>query len=271
LEKIAYVVDTVVGGKPERMIALIRPDGSGATALAIGDSPSWSPDGTKLVLTDVLCSYYDPYYGTNCGGGLIILDPETGGSTVLADGSAAFRPAWSPTGDVIAFTRCCVYGDNNRIYLARPDGSQLSQLTIPEGINVSNPGWSPDGKRIAFTSSNGTTNDLCVIDVNGSGFARLISGNASGVEGRPAWRPDATSIAFARSPVGSTRPAIFLLSLDNGAVTRVTDGSEPAWSPDGSRLVFRGAAIGGLFTVNVDGSNLRPLTTGAHSAPAWRP
>jgi hypothetical protein len=34
-------------------------------------------------------------------------------------------------------------------------------------------------------------------------------------------------------------------------------------------LVFAGGD--GLFAIGADGSNRRRLTTGAHSAPAWRP
>jgi TolB protein len=85
-------------------------------------------------------------------------------------------------------------------------------------------------------------------------------------KGRPAWRPDGSSIAFTRY---SSRQEILLITLGGGAVTRLTDGSDPAWSPDGSRIVFAGGD--GLYTIEVDGSNRHRLTTGAHSAPAWRP
>jgi TolB protein len=264
LEKIAYALDTIVGSNAERMIALVKPDGSGATTLAVGDSPSWSPDGTKLVLTDASCDYYDPYYGIACGGGLVLVDPETGIRTTVSEGSAAFGPAWSPTGDVIAFTRCCGYSDRTRLYLARVDGSLLMQLTIPGVAGVGEPAWSPDGRRIAFTCSIGQSTDVCVINRDGTGLVQLTSDNAS--EGRPAWRPDGSSIAFTRY---SPRPEIVLVTLDGGAVTRLTDGFEPAWSPDGSRLVFAGGD--GLYTIEVDGSNRHRLTTGAHHAPAWRP
>ena len=49
--------------------------------------------------------------------------------------------------------------------------------------------------------------------------------------------------------------------------------SQPAWSPDGERLVY--VAPDGLFTVNVDGSDVRRLTKTSSVvrdvAPAWQP
>jgi len=87
--------------------------------------------------------------------------------------------------------------------------------------------------------------------------------------GRPAWKPDGTSIAF--SVYFPDQVVISLLDLSSGAVTRVTNGSQPAWSRDGSRLVFSGVGIPGLYTVDAGGFVVERVTTGAYDAPAWRP
>jgi hypothetical protein len=271
LEKIAYVVDTIVGAKPVRMIGLVKPDGSGAAAATTGDSPSWSPDGKKIVLTEASCDDYAAYYGTSCDGGLVVFDPEIGTRLALTSASGAFGPAWSPTGDAIAFTRCCVYADRNSIFVIAPDGSLLKQVAVSQVGVVSSPGWSPDGKRLAFICSVGSTSNLCVIDVTGAGFMQFKIADASVGEGRPAWSPDGKNIAFTLYPHGTPRPAIVLLDVASGTVTRVTDGSEPAWSRDGSKLVFNGVGVTGLYTINVDGSSVATITTRAYSAPAWRP
>jgi Tol biopolymer transport system component len=63
------------------------------------------------------------------------------------------------------------------------------------------------------------------------------------------------------------RPDLVIAASEDGGL------SEPAWSSDGKRLVY--VAPNGLFTVNVDGSDVRRLTkTSALThdvAPAWQP
>ena len=162
LEKIAYTFDsTVVGGGTQLMVGLMNPDGSGASALAVGDAPSWSPDGRRLVLTEVLCTYQLlATTTTHAPAGWSSSIPKWEAERRWPDSQRPLVPAWSPTGDLIAFTRCCESADRNRIYLVRPDGSLSGQLTIPQVVTAGDPGWSPDGKRIAFTCSSGNVERL---------------------------------------------------------------------------------------------------------------
>jgi TolB protein len=124
--------------------------------------------------------------------------------------------------------------------------------------------------RIAFVSDESGSDDVLVMNADGSGRESVTAGPED--ESEPAWSPDGRSLAFVREGV---QPAIFVLRLDGGALRRVTPGSSPAWSPDGSRLVFsrRTARGADLFSARPDGSGLRRLTrtSAVEAEPDWSP
>ncbi|MFL5617726.1 MAG: TolB family protein [Gemmatimonadaceae bacterium] len=269
LEKIAYAADVVGNRQGERSIDLVKLDGAGAITLQTGDAPSWSPDGKKLVFSAALCDYYYYYYYNNsCVGGLLLLDPELGNVSTPAASLSGLNPSWAPTGDRIVFE---IGGSN---------GAELRVLHLSSGTAVplpisgprskEQPSWSPDGRQIVFVCKWDANIDLCIVNSDGSGLARLT--NDPLLKRHPAWSPDGRTIAFTRYPVDRTDPAaaeIILFDLASRQVTTLTNGLEPAWSPDGTRLVFAGAD--GLFLIRADGTNRTRLTTGPHHVPAWRP
>jgi len=263
-KKIAYVVDTTINLGDQSWIELVNVDGSGAAKLTLGSSPSWSPDGTRLAYSDAHCvyNYYAASFG--CGGGVNIIDPETGRLTGVTGGNVGFSPAWSPTGDAIAVVRCCdQFGAGGRLSLLGLGASPSVELAIPGVLTISHPVWSPDGQRLAFACFGDWSNwDLCIIDRNGTGFARLT--NDAFFKADPAWSPDGKLIAFTRGA------AVALIALADGRVTLLAEGREPSWSPDGFKLVF--ARDDGLFTIDSDGLALARLTPGkGQHAPVWRP
>jgi len=142
---------------------------------------SWSPDGTYLVAPLYMPGNF----------GLGVIDTSTGSIQALTravdqSGLKFGRfddtyPRWSPAGDWIAFIR---EGD---VYLIRPDGSGLKNLTADGTINAL--AWSPDGSRLAFSEDH----YLGIIDPDGTNLTRI-----SNIQPGPmSWSPDGQTLVYA--------------------------------------------------------------------------
>lgn len=89
-------------------------------------------------------------------------------------GRDSYDPAWSPTGEWIAFVTS--NPGNDEIYRMTPDGSIVERLTNNVWEWDKHPSWSPDGKQIVFFSNRdvGRT-QLWIMNADGSGQRNLLA------------------------------------------------------------------------------------------------
>jgi Tol biopolymer transport system component len=118
--------------------------------------------------------------------------------------------------------------------------------------------------------------EIAIINLNGSGFKRLLSGNEVSEE-NPAWSPNKSRIAFMRAG------DIWVMDANGRHQRRLPlpqnqGGAEPDWSPNGRTIVYRESSSTGegfcLWTVNVQTGQRRQLTTTnnvSDLSPAWSP
>jgi TolB protein len=175
--------------------------------------PSWAPDGRRIVLVGV--QYGDPY---RLGGLYIGVPGARSNRALTTEGGPLYddrAPAWSPNGSLIAFARNRTGASTLLLYVIRPNGRGLRQLTT---TFADNPTWSPDSRQLAFDDGD----RIAAIGIDGRGFRYLTRGPR---DTNPAWSPDGKTIAFIRN--GN----LWEIDASGRNARRIARGaSEPAWS-----------------------------------------
>lgn len=146
---------------------------------------------------------------------------------------------FSPDGEWVAFASS-EESSSQAIYVMRPDGSEMRQVTDPpqEGtseekatINDSHPKWAPDGESLVF---------------NRDGSEPRNISNHPSFDGYPAWLPESEGIVFASNRNGDSRFDfnLYVMRPDGSAETRLTETIpgvlqvRPQVSPNGTSIAF---------------------------------
>ena len=149
------------------------------------------------------------------------------------------------------------------------------QLTFHDSRDIW-PAWSPNGKWIAFISEREGAMDIYRMDADGANMKRLT--NRGGCK-RPAWSPDSRSIAFSASKKeGEIGSDIYIMSAEGKGLRRLTDTSSGVctWAPDGKKIAFIPVGRTALFSIDINGKNMRQLTRlykgfTIITSPIWSP
>jgi TolB protein len=154
----------------------VRPDGSDAKRLVLGNNARWSPDGKRLVFSAPTARSDGDLFVINADG--------TGLHRLLATPQLEWPTDWSPNGRKILFTRQLFSGGFTDVYVMNADGTKVRRLTHARYDDVGGT-WSPDGKRIVFTSQRFRLSHLFVMRADGRGERQLTRRNAEDFE--PSW------------------------------------------------------------------------------------
>lgn len=145
--------------------------------------PAVSPDGSKVAF-----SMKDKSGGRS----LAVIGTDGAKLTLIGEGRS---PAWSPSGDRLAFIRS-VNSFNHVFTVNAATFGSLSQVTNGE-FDCDDPFFSPDGKYLTFASNRGHKElrkgradvlQIFVIKTDGTGLSQLTRGAAKAAT--PSWGPD---------------------------------------------------------------------------------
>ena len=171
------------------------------------------------------------------------------------------------------------------IFIAKPDGSDLKQLTKTPGYDAEAT-ITLDGKKLVFTSMRDGDLDIYTMDADGKNVRRLTT--ELGYDGGPFWSYDGKQIVYrAHHPKTEQqkgdytallkqnliRPSvleIWVMNADGSNKRQVTSNGKanfgPYFFPDGKRIIFssnmhdpRGREFD-LYKINVDGTGLERVT-----------
>ena len=132
---------------------------------------------------------------------------------------------------------------------------------------------SPLHAKIVFYSKRDGNPEIYTMDSDGGNQTRLTFNEAG--DGWPTWSPNGQQIAFKSERDGNSE--VYVMDVDGSNLRNLTRhpafDSTPHWHPDGKRIAFmRGEDIGRLYTIDLDGNNLRLITEADFiGSPKWSP
>jgi len=270
--RIVYVSESGPGTQRVKRLAIMDQDGENHKFLTDGRflvlTPRFSPNSQEIL--------YMSYAGKEPR--VFLRDLQTGREESLGTfNGMSFAPRFAHDGNSIVMS--IADQGTTRIYKMDLRSRNLIKLTDSSGSIDTSPSYSPDGAQIVFNSDRGGSQQLYVMNADGSNVHRISFGD--GRYGTPVWSPRADLIAFTKMSGGKFY--IGVMRPDGSGERILTESyldEGPSWSPNGRVITFyrEFPASGGhagntrLYTIDLTGYNLRELVTPMDASdPAWSP
>jgi Tol biopolymer transport system component len=186
--------------------------------------PSWSPDGSKILVRIEMTGVYAQYLGW--------IDVATGALKFFNPAIEGTSPSFDKAGKRIVY----VGKTGKSIEIMNADGTNhKTKFSSSTDWSDMYPSFSPDGTKILFERQLANFNrDIYVKNLTTGALQRLTWNSTD--EGMPSWSPDGSQIAFVSNRVKPTIPQqfqIYIMSANGANQVRIKSDStdwEPSWS-----------------------------------------
>jgi Tol biopolymer transport system component len=263
----------------------VNPDGSARVRLTStgpkrgNDTPSWSPDGKRLLFT--IYRNADDDHSR-----IWVMHADGSHKRKVAPDSPGFHdynPQYTPDEKHIVFTRCQPDDGVCAIWKMRADGTHKRALTpyvhSPHNEHIDfDSSISPDGRRIAFArfAGGGFAVRLFLMRADGSNPHPVTPARLEA--GAPDWAPDGRRIVF-NSNTPRAGSSLFTMKPGGDDIRRLTQDrfphsdAIPSYSPQGDRIAFISdrnypdVCCNELFEIGAGGGGEELIDTGLPGPP----
>jgi TolB protein len=184
-------------------------------------APAWSPDGSQIMFSSSMLGNPELFVTDTSGG-----RPKR----LTYSNAASTSPAWNPkTGQSVVFVSD--RGGIPKLYMMNADGTNTTELDLPDKGYLIDPAWSPNGQMVAFSWRRPDGNfDIYIMDPASREIRQIT--RDSGKNERPSWAPDGRHIVFESTRNGQRQIWTMLADGSQAHLLTMTGHNEsPNWSP----------------------------------------
>jgi Tol biopolymer transport system component len=228
-------LDVSTGSTTTSKIVVLNADGSHVKDLGPGCMPSFSRDGSRIVMSQP-------------GQGIVMMKSDGTGREVID--RSGWGTQWSPDGKSIAYIK----GSN--ITLLDVETRQSRQLLMRDAATRYSYlywglGWSNDGRFIGFKAQRRDDNnsELCVLDVAASEL-KVLHADANSMAVDFMWAPDNEHLIASLHNPEVQGPQLFSFSRKNPGPLQLFAAQPPhykshgyCWSRDGKKIAIASTQI----------------------------
>ena len=242
-----------------------------------GDTPRWSPDGSRIMFVSSLGGTADLWS--------VSPDRDFPQRMSLGMGDVSFLasriPLWSPDGRYASYLS--QKSGNDEVWLWPTNGAEFQLTHLGGQINSMN--WSPDGRSIIVANNRHGSYDIYKVEVPSGESVRLTSD--SRYEVNPVSTPDGQSILYVRMNESWEDHQIVRMNQDGSEPCVIVQDSDffdysyggtfgyPLVSPNGDSALFRSQRSGftNIWNAPLNGGDPQPISPeeADQSEPAWSP